>query len=65
MWILERFLGIWEDRHIQPLARVADFIQRMGWHGGAGATISCLPSVLTSIGVSGSILRRDREWADL
>lgn len=41
-------MGIWEDRHIQPLARVASFVHRMGAVAGiqlahAGRKASCAP----------------------
>src|ERR1700735_3089503 len=41
-------MGIWEDRHIEPLARIARFIERMGAVPGiqlahAGRKASCLP----------------------
>jgi 2,4-dienoyl-CoA reductase-like NADH-dependent reductase (Old Yellow Enzyme family) len=41
-------MGIWEDRHIEPLARVAAFVQRMGAIAGiqlahAGRKASCVP----------------------
>lgn len=41
-------LGIWKDEHIEPLARVARFLQRMGSVAGiqlahAGRKASCLP----------------------
>jgi 2,4-dienoyl-CoA reductase-like NADH-dependent reductase (Old Yellow Enzyme family) len=41
-------MGIWEDRHIEPLARIASFIHRMGAVPGiqlahAGRKASCLP----------------------
>src|ERR1700689_1222440 len=39
-------MGIWEDRHIEPLARVANFVHRMGAVAGiqlahAGRKASC------------------------
>ncbi len=41
-------MGIWDDRHIQPLSRVADFVHRMGAVAGiqlahAGRKASCRP----------------------
>ncbi len=41
-------LGIWDDKHIEPLARIARFIHRMGSVAGiqlahAGRKASCLP----------------------
>jgi 2,4-dienoyl-CoA reductase-like NADH-dependent reductase (Old Yellow Enzyme family) len=43
-------MGIWEDRHIEPLARIASFVQRMGAAAGiqlahAGRKASCLTPV--------------------
>src|SRR3954463_10524015 len=39
-------LGIWDDRHVEPLARIAKFVHRMGAGGGiqlahAGRKASC------------------------
>jgi 2,4-dienoyl-CoA reductase-like NADH-dependent reductase (Old Yellow Enzyme family) len=41
-------MGIWDDRHIEPLARVASFVHRMGAVAGiqlahAGRKASCVP----------------------
>jgi 2,4-dienoyl-CoA reductase-like NADH-dependent reductase (Old Yellow Enzyme family) len=41
-------MGIWDDRHIEPLARIARFVERMGAVPGiqlahAGRKASCLP----------------------
>lgn len=41
-------LGIWDDRHIEPLARITNFIHRMGAAAGiqlahAGRKASCIP----------------------
>jgi len=48
--ITPRDMGIWDDRHIQPLSRVADFIHRMGAVAAiqlahAGRKASCRPPV--------------------
>src|SRR2546423_9680200 len=41
-------MGIWDDRHIEPLRRIADFVHRMGAVAGiqlahAGRKASCAP----------------------
>jgi 2,4-dienoyl-CoA reductase-like NADH-dependent reductase (Old Yellow Enzyme family) len=48
--ITPRDMGIWDDRHIQPLSRAADFVHRMGAIAGiqlahAGRKASCRPPV--------------------